>query len=374
MNGLITDLNVAENGSAVLVSTTPNADIDGSQAHYLLNRFSAAGKKQWSLDTKGPIKYQNISKDGNFIMVAVYDEKLSALNAKGKVIWSKDTICRPMLLERSKQIVCYHDDDSEPTIAFDVFTWQGKPVTRFPIHDDVLALKISGDESHLALALTKGQLLLLGADFKTIWKHELKSEIVDIAVSSEPLSVVAAVTADRHFYVFSVKGDKLVDTLLDNHAEAVESYLGGKHWAVYGNGTDGQFISLFDTPTPLAKTAKELPKTKPLWMKHEDHYGEFSPPLGVDGEDILVGLETFEQRSRLGHFIALDGGGSPLWQVSFAPEIASYLYAVSGKTVAISTDEGTLSVYSRPVAEIQAPPPAPAKKTKKKSRKAKSSG
>jgi hypothetical protein len=121
MPGLITDLTTSGDGKNVLVATAPNREaVPGGSGRYELILMRDDGKTAWRRPLNSPVKAQAISRDGSLIVISTYDDQIVGIDSKGATRWSVDGMCRPHVLEKSGKVICYHDDDAEPGIAFRV--------------------------------------------------------------------------------------------------------------------------------------------------------------------------------------------------------------------------------------------------------------
>ena len=130
------------------------------------------------------IKSQTLSDDGSLAVIATYDDQIRGYNRSGKQLWDAEAFCKPIVLSSLKKVLCFHDDDAEPELGFEVFDWQGKKLSDFPIQNDALVLKVAPDEKHFIMALTHGHVLVFDSHFKPIAKKTVSGEIVDVAITS----------------------------------------------------------------------------------------------------------------------------------------------------------------------------------------------
>ncbi|MCM2324532.1 MAG: PQQ-like beta-propeller repeat protein [Oligoflexia bacterium] len=189
--GYVTDLDISRDGGAILLSTAPNRETESGSREYLLMGFDARGKMRWRTKPKAPVKAQAISDDGAFAVVAGYDDTLTAIDPRGRryaELWSVEASCRPFVLNRSKRVLCYNDDDEDPGVAFQVFDWSGRKLLSYPISHDILALAVSSDERNIAVALTRGQVILFNGEFRPVWQKKVEGEIsaLDVGPGSAP--------------------------------------------------------------------------------------------------------------------------------------------------------------------------------------------
>jgi len=183
LDGFVSDLNISVDGSSILLATVPDSEADAPNPQVpLITTFNQAGQKLWSKKT-APVRAQTLSDDGKLVLTANHGDQLVAMDSLGKELWSVNATCRPLILPGAQKILCYHDEDAESDIAFDIFDLKGKKLLSYPVSSDVLTLKLSRDKQNILLGLTHGEMILIGPDFKTKWKRKLNGEIVDLAVS-----------------------------------------------------------------------------------------------------------------------------------------------------------------------------------------------
>jgi hypothetical protein len=183
LTGYISDINISSRGNAVLVGTLPDYDDEDGSRKNLLHYFDGHGRERWSKVLPTAVKSQAISAHASLAVVATHEDEVLAFSESGKKLWSAHATCSPIIINSRKEVICYHDDDAEPEIAFDVFNWNGKKIRSYPIKNDILTLKVSEDEYSTALALTQGMVQVLGPDYKLKWNARVEGEIVDIDIS-----------------------------------------------------------------------------------------------------------------------------------------------------------------------------------------------
>ncbi|MBI2712703.1 MAG: hypothetical protein HYX41_07620, partial [Bdellovibrio sp.] len=129
----------------VLVATNPDPDIEGSSTRFLLTRISPKGKILWQKTMDDPVKEQDLSSDGKLAVISNYGDQLILFNERGKVLWSNQGTCKPYFLNFSKKILCYHDEDVDAKVAFELFDYSGKRIKSFGITGDILSFKLALD-------------------------------------------------------------------------------------------------------------------------------------------------------------------------------------------------------------------------------------
>jgi hypothetical protein len=347
LSGLLTDLSVSRDGSRLLVSTIPDPDRDGGQRGNAVALWNNAGKKVWELPVESQTRAQALSGDGRLAVISNYREEVIGIGAEGQVLWKADGTCRPFVLDEPKRVLCYHDDDADPKVAFDVFDWKGKKLLSYPIANDVLALKLAEDARFFAVALTHGQVILFGAaDFRSDWQRHVPGEILDVAVSSGPAPQVAVLyhTAKQGQLValFDRDGKLRGQGRPEAHVEQVEIAPSGNGVLVYGNGPKGQHLAL------LARDAKG--KLAEAWHRADPRYADYSSSLIATQELTIIGFESVKPTERQSHLVAFDYDGKMKWNIPLVTEEGAYLYAQSyspeSSFLGVGTDDSVLSAYA----------------------------
>jgi hypothetical protein len=350
MPGLITDLAVANGGSAVLVSTAPDQDSDTKSHQYLISLYSSQAKLLWSSPAPYQTKAQSISDDGSLSVVANHNEEITAFDSAGKKIWTAEGMCKPMVLSRLKRVLCYHDDDAEPEVAFDVYNWQGKKLLSLPITNDILSLKVATDESGIALGLNRGQVMLVDEKFHSVWQKKVSGEILDVAVSSGPesrVSVLYASSKHQAVAVFDRAGNLKGELTPSFHAEQIEALPDGSAAFIYGNGAGGQSLAMFPLTLDDGKKPKSL---KESWVRREPRYADYSSSMIVTKDTAVIGLEDVvtPAKGRHSHLLGFDLEGNVRWNLPLVTEEGAYLYGQAfGQTgfLAVGTDDAFLGAY-----------------------------
>ena len=183
MPGAISSLSLTKNGQFIHVATAPESEISGSSPHHLLIRYDAKGHLLWQERMRYPIRDLAASADGSLIVISNYEGQLVGMDKHGKILWESQGMCRLQFLQASQLIICYHDDDAAPQIAFDLFDWNGKKGFSYRIEKDILSLKVSADEKNRILGLADGRVVLLDSANQPLWKQNVLGEIADVAVS-----------------------------------------------------------------------------------------------------------------------------------------------------------------------------------------------
>jgi hypothetical protein len=313
------------------------------------------GKVAWQKPLKSAVKSQAISDDGSIAVVSTYDDRITAYDSAGKELWGLDGLCQPHILAQPKRIVCYHDDDAEPNIAFRLFDWNGKVLLSFPISNDILAFKISPDGRNLAVGLTRGQVILIGPDSRATWQKRVDGEVLDLALTpgAEPRVLVLSNPNQKSqkLTLLDSRGEKLAESEPSERVEQIESSESGKIAWAYANSPDGQRVFAFSIDSE---------KISEPWTVKHPWYADLPPIIEAKGspgadtlmfgfEDLLEGEGDSGSKSRHHHLLSVDAAGDVLWNIPFKPEENLYLAARGRENdamvVAAAMDDGYLSVF-----------------------------
>jgi hypothetical protein len=344
--GLITDLNVSGDGSRLLVSTIPDPEREGGQRGNAVSLWNGAGEKLWELAVESQTRAQALSADGSLAVVSNYKEELVGIGEGGRVRWTAQGTCRPYLLDRARRVLCYHDDDADPKVAFDVYDWNGKKLLSYPIAHDILALKVAQDEQRFAIALTRGQVVLFGADFRSDWQRKVGGEILDVAVSSGSPPMVAVLyhagKKGQLVALFDAGGKLVAEGRPEAHVEQIESAPEGGAVLVYGNGPKGQHLAL------LARDGSG--KLRETWHRADPRYADYSSSMIATQELAIIGFEDILPSERHSHLVAFDYEGKMKWNIPLVTEEGAYLYAQAyapeKSFLGVGTDDSTLTAYA----------------------------
>jgi outer membrane protein assembly factor BamB len=345
VRGIMTDLNVSRDGSALIVATVPNPDVEdgGGETGHGLTRYDRRGKRMWRIDVDGTVKAQVLTDDGKLALVSTYDNELFAVDTRGKIAWSAEGGCRPIPLKG--KFLCYHDDDAEPNVAFDVYNEKGHKLLFYPITRDVLALKVSDDERNVAIALDGGQVVLFDPDFRSVWQRKLDGELLDLAVSSGSSPRVAALyngAGGQHIAVLDGEGKVIAQGAPSTHVEQIEIAPGGAGVAVYGNSAKGQYLGFFKIPAQPGP----MPEA---WQRGDARFADYSSSIIMASDLVMVGYEDAAENARHSHLLAFDFDGNLKWNLPLVTEEGAYLYAhgfaPGSSLLAVGTDDGNLSAF-----------------------------
>jgi hypothetical protein len=353
IEGKLTDLSVAQESGGILITQVLDAQGPGSTRLSLRDR---SGKTLWTLPLDSPVRAQSISQQGDWIVVGTYEDELIRIDSKtGKKIWTVNDsgMCRPYILEKSQRILCYHDDDSVPGIAFSVFDAKGVIQHRFKVPQDLLLLKVAPDESQIVLGLVRGKIWILNPQFKKIAERDVGGELVDLAVSTKTDSTLSSEEHAHWSALVNIHGvgQKLISSsasgktrweqLLDSPHQQVELSQDGTSASVYANGPQGQWVSLWGFSAG--------PKNSLLWSYRSPRYADYNQRIDFSGGDLVLGFEEVTEKTRHSHVIALQASGKLDWDIPLLSEDGAYLYARGAsprsRLVVVGTDDGILSAY-----------------------------
>lgn len=337
--GPITDVAVARMSGDVLVATIPSLDNGGRHLLTLLNR---SGDQVFRLPMDFPVKHIDVSATGDLVVVQNHEEQLFGLDRSGKKLWSIEASCKPIILTTVKKILCYHDDDTMPSFAFEVFGYDGKLEYKHSVKTDVLALKVSSDERWVALGISGGKLILMNNEFKVAADFKVEGEILDVSVSSGDEPRIAALSMDpktgQRVGVYEKDGRFRGVMRPPYHVEQIELLPGGRLLALYGNSPKGQYIAAV-SPHDLSI----------VWQKLEPRYADYSLSISVAEDKILAGFEAVGRKSRQSELLVLDLEGKLRSQLSLETTEGAYLYsfAFSPATslLAIGSDDQVIQLY-----------------------------
>ena len=357
LGGYIADLNAARNGSAILVATVPDRENGTSIKKPQLLLIDSEGKKKWTREA-GTIRTQTLSQDGNLAAVSTYDDRVIAIDDKGNEMWAIDATCRPIILSKAHKIVCYHDEDVESDVAFDVLDWSGKKTLSYPIAEnslDILALKVSADERWVAMGFTQGEVSMAGAEsqFKTKWKKKLPGEIVDLAVSpgAQPVTAVLLDTARKQKVVLLDFAGKVVsETPLKSHVEQIELSDDARSVIIYGTQPEAQLVTLFQVPGTLSGKAHPL---KASWTQNPSPRADYAASAVLKNGELAIAFDDIQDPVRHSHVQVFDvtgnAPGALKWDVSVTTPTQDgaflYLFDFAQPLLVVGMDDGRLNAY-----------------------------
>lgn len=347
--GIATDLSVARESGDVLVSLNPDPEGFKKMVRPTTQLYSAKGEVLWQFYPQSRVRGQAVTPDGQLALVSAYNEKLTALDHKGKQLWQVQRMCTPIFLPgpegRSEQALCYFDDDNRPKVAFEVLSLKdGSVVYSHAIDREVLQLTVAPDGGSIAYALTGGQVRLLNRDFKTRWSKELEGEVLDVSLGTDPAilwvlegaKLGARPRTQRLWAYAAADGTLLGRVSVPWHASSLKAHAGSIAF-VYGNSPQGQVIGGFKLDGSGA--------IQPLFRGQETKFADFSSPLRVGPDRFFFGMEN------VGHqIIGADVQGRVRWSTELRPEDAGFQMEVAtvGEEelrLVLGTDSGWLRAF-----------------------------
>jgi len=342
LRGAISDLRVSKNGKAILVATIPDVDIAGSAPKPLMTRLDEHGKQLWEVVLKSPPKDQDVSADGTLTIVSNYENQLIRLDDEGQVIWTREGMCRPRVLSAAKRILCYHDDDADPKIAFDLYNFEGKKEYSYPIADDIIALKVAADEKHWVIGLSQGFFVGFNLPYNVLVKGRVDGEIIDVAMASGEAPKIAVLyrkqDQSQKIALFDSTGKAVGTQPPKFRAIQIEMDESGGALFYYGNNAQGQHVGRFS-----------LSPFKELWTQGGDVAAYYSSSILVGPHEVFMGFEAISSQDRKSHFLAYDYSGNLKWDLPIATDEGAYLYsqkmAPANKLWVIGTDDARVSAF-----------------------------
>lgn len=343
--GPITDLALAKKSGDLVVATIPDPDAGGK---HLLTLMSKSGKKHFQIQSPFPVKSLDITEDGSRVFVNNYDGKLVAFDPSGKSLWEAEGGCKPTVVNATKRIVCFHDDDTKPSFAFDLYDFEGKRLSRFTTRVDVLAMKISNDEKWLALAFAGGRVTILNDQFKVEKEQKVNGEVLDLSISNGEEPRLALISIDNKkgetLSVFDAKKGLLSSLPLSYHVEQVEIFPSGKLITIYGNSPRGQYLAVHSAQDATLQ-----------WQKLESRYADYSLAIRLGDDRILAGFEQMGSgpknsvKSRLSRLVVLDLDGKLKVELPLKTAEGAYLYSFAysqnRSLVGVGTDDKRLQLF-----------------------------
>jgi hypothetical protein len=344
--GLVTDLNLSQDGSTVLIATVPDHDsLDPNASrngHYAV-MYSAAGKVLTKIEMPAQIKSQALSPDGALAVVATYDDKLRGYDRTGKMLWESDASCKPFFVngKQGERILCFHDDDAEPELGFEVFDLQGNRLSDFPIKDDALTLKMAPDNQSFILALTHGKVMVFDSEFKATVEKKVSGEIVDVALTSGAKPAFAILynkkkSSDQKLAYF---GKKNFDFTMPEHADQIEMGDADDSSTIfsYSNGNSGQMLMRLGQ------------KPAVTWKHSAKSLAEYSSQVVVSSETVWVGFQDQTPSSEHSHVLGFDFAGGLQTDIEVPAEEGAFLYtfgvAPRAHLIVVAADDGQLSLF-----------------------------
>lgn len=351
--GLITDLSVTRNGQGVLVATVPDAERESGQTGFHSTLLNREGKVLWDHLQNARVKSQSIAADASLAVFSTFNEKVSALDGSGKPAWETDAGCRPIVLTSRRVILCYHDDDATPGLAFEVLDWTGKRGVSRTVSGDVLALKVSQDERSIAVGATRGQVFGFDSDFQPVLKKKLPGEVVDLSVSSGTSPRIVVLSSrpaqGQRLTVLDWTGAVIAEARPAQQLEQVEMAPNGESFFAYGNGPRGQALMFYESPVISTPSGQEPVPLQPKWTQRNPRHADFSSPLLTGERRVIVGIESLSGGFRETRIQSFDFEGKPLWTVPIGTEEGAYLFSHSlddgGSFLVVGSDDSALTAF-----------------------------
>ena len=342
--GAISGMSVAKAGE-ILVATNPDPDIEGSSNRFLLTLFDAKGNRKWQKVMEEPVKEQDISWDGKQIAVSNYGDQILFFNSGGKNLWSTQGTCKPYFLNPAKKVLCYHDEDVDSKVAFDLFDYSGKKILSRPIQGDVLGFKLGLDQKNFAIALTGGRVSLFSDEGTEIWNRSFPGEIVDVAVSSSPKPLVAILFREK-------KGSKKTNQtvqVLNHLGEAVLKKEIGFSALQIEMDPDADRVFYFGAGQLLGSLHLRALKGVSDWERKEDSQAVYFHPLLVGRHGLYFGIEKNHQKTESrNQFYITDLQGKPLASIALPCDEEAFFYShriaesSNGTKIAVAMDDGQI--------------------------------
>jgi WD40 repeat protein len=347
--GPITDLAIAETSGDLVAASIP--DIEGGGKHFL-TLMGKNGKKIFQVTSPYPVKSLDVAADGSRIVVNNYEGKLVAYDRAGQIQWQSEGGCKPIILNAPKKILCFHDDDTKPSFAFDLYDFEGKRTYRFPTKLDVLNLKVSNDERWLAASFAGGRALVFnlqemrGEAPKIEREHRVTGEILDLGISNGDEPKLAAIAMDvkkgESLFVFDAKKGPISSIRLSYHVEQLEIFPTGRLIAVYGNSPRGQYLAVHSAYDATLQ-----------WQRLEPRYADYSLAIRVGQDRILAGFEQLSTdsavKTRNSRIVVLDLDGKMRADLPLKTAEGAYLYSFAyspdSSLLGVGTDDKKLRLY-----------------------------
>jgi hypothetical protein len=338
--GNLGDVAIARKVGWTLVSSIPDVETGGK---HLLSLVDEDGDFQFQIPQTSAIRNLDIAEDASWSITQHYEEGLKAWNSKGEVIWTNESNCRPQIIQSRNQILCVHDDDTRPTIAFEIFSSDGKSVFTFPVKQDVLAIKVSEDERWIAMSLVGGKIILFNAQYKVKKEYKVPGEVLDLAISSgeDPkLGVLSMTLGDgQTVSLFGLNGVSAGAAKLEQHVEQIEMIAGGGRAFVYGNSARGQYLAALSTSD-----------SRILWQRREPRFADYSLKIVVAGDTVVLGVEDETDSGRRSRVLILDESGNQRAQIPIETVEGAYLYhfhfSAAKSLIAVGSDDKMFRLIS----------------------------
>jgi hypothetical protein len=309
--------------------------------------LTAEGEVVFEVVLNAPARQLAIAPSGEFGIVRDFEGKWTAYQNTGTVLWKIQASCKPVILSTRPEIICFHDDDPYPKFAFEVFSFQGQRLAAVLAKQDLTAFRLSASENHVLLAETGGRVRVFASNYKLVRSFQSAGEVLDLAyadLSAEPVLGTLALSRPEGqvLELFSgsiAKGEALVKRVqLPAHCEQLEFVDSGKLVNLYGNSPKGQFLIQYST-FDLGMN----------WQRLSPHYADYSVPIEVKDDWILVGFEERPGAKQTASLAFLDLDGRLRARVPLDSNPLAYMYQFAyskdKKLIAVATDDQKIAVF-----------------------------
>lgn len=319
-------------------------------------RFRSDGSVQWKQPLRAMVRVKAISRSGDRVVANTFDEQIVAWNKDGHVEWSQPGHCEPVIFEADKQILCLHDDDSDPKTAYRVFDWSGKPVTSVPASAEALHFVVDAEDSKRGVTVASAGGGVTHFEKNTVaWTSKISGEVVRMVGDNEltwilELRKISSRARKQVLSVLDGKGRRCGERELDSYSEQLERGAVPMSVVVYGNNPKGQSLSEFRVTFKSDGNCDIQPG-----FKHSDPYfADFSPKLISVGGRVLAGFTPSSVVTRVeglpdSHLWSLDQAGKIQSEILVPTQDGSYLTTAAKIDGAIwvwvGSDLSKLSLY-----------------------------
>lgn len=301
---------------------------------------------------KNPTRALSIASDGSLMVLSNYNDEIRGYDVRGKKLWTASGTCEPYALSGPRMILCYHDDDAQPGIAFDAYSWSGKKLFSRPASADIVAFKISADEKRVAIGLVGGKAILYGGkDFHEIARASVPGEIADVAPASvgsgdrSGMVVLYHTPTPSSGYMAWVRPNGSILNAVELRVPADQVAIAPDASTAYvcGNAEEGQYLLGL---VPGVST--------PSWLRSAPQGAHYDQRMiALSGKNGVV-TSFFDGSAFVSHITAYRPEGKLAWAIPIEHPAneSSYLYQVAvgepGKAIATAIDDGEIAVYRIP--------------------------
>lgn len=330
----LSHLSVSEDGRRILVSTSGERRGDAR-----LRALDSRGKALWSHDLEQPVKAQTLSPDGRLALVNTYDGKLTAYDAgTGARLWDHDHLGRPVVLPKSRRILLFNDDDSEPRTAFVTYDYKGRLIATVTVDHESLEMDVADDESFVAITTTDRRVLAHRADGALLWQGRLPGDPVSVKATGGGLPHIHVLTVNpknkgeqslSSFLLRSSEGAPAWTVPLERRYEAIRSV--GGSILMYGNNHLGQALAAYHAETGALLWRHSYP-TPAVYSSLV-----FSGP--TPAHFMTVAIDEGAPAGIL-HVLAVKPDGTSQWDAPIEAGSGLYSYALAGQGPALVAGAG----------------------------------